>query len=125
MANERPIPIRFSVDLINRVDRIGAHVSQSAGGAKITRAEVIRIATEKGLLQLEQDLPSAATSAAFEQLEALGVNGGSVDPADIAKALSERWACPVSLEDVVRFLDPLRGRGVIQLRSGRYRPEAK
>lgn len=52
----RPTPIRIEEDVIQRLDAIAAAMTERAAGVKVARSNVIRLALERGMAVLEEDL---------------------------------------------------------------------
>lgn len=60
----RPTPIRIEDEVIQRLDAIAAAMTERAAGVKVARANVIRLALERGMDLVEEDLgmnPSRTT----------------------------------------------------------------
>jgi len=55
-----PFPVRLSEAQTELAERLKGQLSKKAAGAKISRSEVLRLAVELGLRQLEQDLKESA-----------------------------------------------------------------
>jgi hypothetical protein len=53
---ETPLAIRFTAEQIERIDDMAALLKQRAAGARVTRSDVVRIAMERGLAELEREL---------------------------------------------------------------------
>lgn len=53
---ERPLAIRLSDELIERLDRIADELSTRAAGARVSRSQAIRAGIERGVLALEAEL---------------------------------------------------------------------
>lgn len=56
MVEHRPLSIRFTDELISRLDRISEAMSKRASGAPVKRAHAIRAALERGVTALEGEL---------------------------------------------------------------------
>lgn len=56
MTDTKPIPVRFDADQIARLDRVAKALSERAGGAKVSRSEVVRVAVDRGLDALEDSI---------------------------------------------------------------------
>lgn len=53
---ERPLAIRLTDALIERLDRIAESLSERAAGTRISRSQAIRAAIERGVADLEGEL---------------------------------------------------------------------
>lgn len=52
----RPVPLRIDETILERLDRVAAALSERAAGARVPRSDAIRIALERGVASLEQEL---------------------------------------------------------------------
>lgn len=52
----KPIPLRLEQEILDRLDRIAAALSERAAGVRVTRADATRIALERGATALEAEL---------------------------------------------------------------------
>ena len=53
---DRPLSIRFSAEFLERMDRLAASMSAHAAGARVPRAQAIRMSIERGATVLEAEL---------------------------------------------------------------------
>jgi len=51
-----PFPVRLAEAQMETVERLKEQLSKKASGARVSRSEVLRLAVELGLKQLEVDL---------------------------------------------------------------------
>lgn len=56
VMTERPLAIRLSDELIERLDRIADELSTRAAGARVSRSQAIRAGIERGVAGLEAEL---------------------------------------------------------------------
>jgi hypothetical protein len=55
----KTLPLRLDEELIARLDRLAATMTERAGGAEISRAAALRAALSRGLDALEAELGAA------------------------------------------------------------------
>jgi hypothetical protein len=123
MAADRPVPVRFGSELIARADRVAAALVARAAGAKITRSEVFRLATERGLRVLEEEINQQNAVEADEVSTLLYARRGSaLEPKEVSAALEAKWKRNVPFEEAKSLL--VEHRKWIELRGGRIRPPA-
>ncbi len=56
MVPETPISIRFEPEMLERLDRIAAHLSKLNVNIRIGRSSVVKLATERALTAIEAEL---------------------------------------------------------------------
>jgi hypothetical protein len=56
MTGTRPVPLRIDEAVLDRCDRVSQALSERAAGAKVSRADALRIAINRGLESLEREL---------------------------------------------------------------------
>lgn len=123
MAPDRPVPVRFGDELLARADRAAEALAARAAGLRVTRSEVLRLAADRGLKSLEDEIAEQNAMEADEISTSLYARkGASLEPKEIAVALEAKWKRNVSPEEVKNLL--VERRRWIDLRGGRIRPPA-
>ena len=56
MSPETPVSIRFEPEMIRRLDRVASQLSLLNTNIRIGRSSVVKLATERALVELEAEL---------------------------------------------------------------------